>query len=137
LATAAAGVCRELATRHGVDIGFLSYNVPNDLPQEMALCLFRVLQEALQNAVKHSGSRQFQVSLNGQADVIQLTVHDDGIGFDPEQTAKGEGLGLTSMRERLKLVNGQLSIVSQLQHGTTIHAFVPFGYTKVAAGAGR
>jgi len=65
------------------------------------------------------------VLLNGGSSEIQLTVRDSGIGFDPRQAAKGRGLGLTSMKERLKLVDGDLSIDSQSEHGTTIHARVP------------
>jgi PAS domain S-box-containing protein len=136
LGMAASGFCRELSTRQNVEVDFRSYDVPNDLSKEIALCLFRVLQEALQNAVKHSGSRRFQVSLRGTSDGIELIVHDSGIGFDPEEVAKGNGLGLTSMRERLKLVNGQLSITSELQQGTTVHAWVPLGDRRAAARAG-
>jgi signal transduction histidine kinase len=83
------------------------------------------LQEALQNAIKHSGSRRFQVSLSRTSNEIFLTVHDSGIGFDPVEAIKGRGLGLTSMKERLKLVYGELSIESQLRAGTTIHVHVP------------
>ena len=83
------------------------------------------LQEGLQNAIKHSGSRQFQVSLSGGENQIEMIVRDSGKGFDPEEAIKGSGLGLTSMKERLKLVNGTLSIESQLERGTTIQARVP------------
>jgi signal transduction histidine kinase len=108
-----------------VQIAFHSENIPRELPREISLPLFRVLQEALQNATKYSGSRQFQVSLRGGANDIELTVHDSGIGFEPEEAIKGPGLGLTSMQERLKLVDGQLSIDSKPQRGTTIQARVP------------
>jgi len=125
LAAAANGFCRELSHRNGVQIAFHSENIPRELPREISLPLFRVLQEALQNATKYSGSRQFQVSLRGGANDIELTVHDSGIGFEPEEAIKGPGLGLTSMQERLKLVDGQLSIDSKPQRGTTIQARVP------------
>jgi PAS domain S-box-containing protein len=125
LAAGAAGFCRELSDRHCVEIEFHSENIPKDLPKEVSLCLFRVLQEALQNAIKHSGSRHLQVSLRGGANEIELTVQDWGIGFDPQEAIKGRGLGLTSMQERLKLVGGQLSFGSKPQRGTTIHARVP------------
>jgi PAS domain S-box-containing protein len=135
LAAAAAGFCRELPERHGVEIDFHSENIPKELPREISLCLFRVLQEALQNAIKHSGSRYFQVSLRGSANEVELKVHDSGVGFEPEEALKGRGLGLTSMQERLKLVDGQLSIGSKPQSGTTIQARVPFGARMKAAGA--
>jgi len=125
LAKAAAGSCKEFSDLQKVEIDFRSENVPRDLSPEISLCLFRVLQEALQNAVKHSGSRRFQVSLLGGADGIGLTVQDSGIGFEPGEVMTGRGLGLTSMKERLKLVSGQLSIDSKLQRGTTIQAWVP------------
>ncbi|HKW33727.1 MAG TPA: ATP-binding protein [Candidatus Acidoferrum sp.] len=108
-----------------MQIDFHCEYVPKDLPQETSLCLFRVLQESVQNAIKHSGSSHFEVSLSGGLDEIQLTVSDSGIGFDPEEAMKGRGIGLASMNERLKLVNGDLSIDSQVQRGTTIHVHVP------------
>jgi signal transduction histidine kinase len=87
--------------------------------------LFRVLQEALQNAVKHSGARQFRVELHGTSSEIQLTVGDLGVGFDQQAATYHYGIGLISMRERLKLVDGELSINSKPGGGTTICARVP------------
>jgi len=125
LAATTSSFCKEFSAQQKVETDFQSENVPKELPQEIALCLFRVLQEALQNAAKHSGSRHFQVALRGGTNEIELIVHDSGIGFDPEESIKGRGLGLTSMKERLNMVDGQLSIDSKLQQGTTIHARVP------------
>jgi PAS domain S-box-containing protein len=125
LAAAAAGLCGELSNRQNVKIDFHAESIPNDLSQQVSLCLFRVLQEALQNATKHSGARHAQVLLKGGATDIELTVHDAGIGFVPEEATKGRGLGLTSMKERLRGVGGQLSVDSKPQHGTTVHARVP------------
>ena len=135
LEPAAAGLCRELSERQGVKIDFCSDNISKDLPKEISLCLFRVLQEALQNAIKHSGSRHFEVSLSARSSEIELTVRDSGIGFDPQEAMKGRGFGLTSMNERLKLVNGALSIDSQLQRGTMIQARVPFSPRPKSIGA--
>jgi len=126
LAATASSFCKEFSDRKKVEIEFQSENVPKELPQEISLCLFRVLQEAMQNAVKHSGSRHLQVLLRGGESEIELTVQDSGVGFEPEAAIKGTGLGLTSMKERLKLVGGQLLIDSKLQSGTAIHARVPF-----------
>jgi signal transduction histidine kinase len=126
LAAAATGFCRELADRHGVDIEFQSENIPKKLRPEISLCLFRVLQEALQNATKHSGSRQFQVSLRDSANEIELTVRDWGVGFEPDEAIKGNGLGLTSMRERVRLARGTMTIKSKPMGGTVIHVRVPF-----------
>jgi len=124
LVAASRGFCVELSKEQDVEIAFHSEDIPKELPQEISLCLFRVLQEALQNAVKHSGVCQFDVSLKGVSNEINLSVHDGGVGFDPEKAINQAGIGLISMQERLKLVGGQLSIDSKVQRGTTIHARV-------------
>jgi len=136
LVAAAASFCKEFSMRQNVETAFHAQDVPKEMPQEVALCLFRVLQEGLQNAAKHSGARQFAVSLKGAPQEIALTVQDSGVGFDAERAMNGQGLGLTSMRERLKLVDGQLVIDSKLQGGTTIRARVPLGPGVKAAGNG-
>jgi PAS domain S-box-containing protein len=130
LKAAVAGFCKEWSNRHGVTIDVHFENIPKALPQEISLCLYRVLQEALQNVVKHSVSRRAHVSLSGQINTISVTVTDLGPGFDPHEAMKGPGLGLTSMKERLKVVGGQLSIHSQREHGTTIHAVAPLCSAK-------
>jgi len=78
---AARGFCQEMSTPANVEIDFRHDNIPQNLPKEVSLCLFRVLQEALQNAVKYSGVRHFTVELGSTSDVIRLTVSDCGIGF--------------------------------------------------------
>ncbi len=116
--------CREFGERQRMDIDFQSHDMPAALPTDISFPLFRVLQEALGNAAKHSGVKSFEVKLWGSSEEIQLTVSDLGVGFDSETITKGTGLGLTSMQERLRLVGGELSINSQPQRGTTIHARV-------------
>jgi PAS domain S-box len=134
LASAAAGFCKEFSAQQGVEVEFQSEGgIPEELSEDISICLFRVLQEAVQNAAKHSGSRHLQVSLRNGSKEIELTVCDSGIGFEPEKAFQKHGLGLTSMRERLKLVHGELSIESQLRKGTTIHARVPVGPKTIAA----
>jgi PAS domain S-box-containing protein len=118
--------CAEFAEQQKVEIDFSFAEIPQNLPQGISLCLFRVSQEALHNAVKHSGVRQFEVKLGGGSDGIHLIVHDSGHGFDCEGAMLGRGLGLISMKERLKLVNGELTIDSHYKRGTTVHARVPF-----------
>jgi PAS domain S-box-containing protein len=125
LAEAATGYCREISAQHKVQVHLQSENISTELSRDVALCLFRVLQEALQNAIKYSRTRHFYVSLIGRTGEIQLTVLDSGVGFSPEEAIKKGGLGLTSMRERLKLVDGKVSIESQLGKGTTVNARVP------------
>ena len=135
LVAASKGFCGEVSHQQNVNIAFNSQDVPKNLSQEISLCLFRVLQEAVQNAVKHSGVRQFEVSLKGAWNEIELSVHDSGVGFDPEKTFSVHGLGFTSMKERLKLVDGELSIDSNVQRGTTVQARVPLRPKMKSAGA--
>ena len=117
--------CRDLSEGKRVEINFNSDGLPSPVPPEISLCLFRVLQEALQNAAKHSGVRQFDVQLKETPNEIHLSVSDRGVGFNLEAARKAGGLGLNHMQERLKLVKGSLSIDSQPKRGTTIHARVP------------
>jgi PAS domain S-box-containing protein len=135
LEAAASSLCRELSERQNVKIDFRSDGLPEDLSDDVSLCLFRVLQEALHNAVKYSGVDEFEVSLEYVSHEIQLRVHDSGAGFDPTLTTAEHGLGLTSMNERLKLVSGELSIHSRPQEGTNILARVPIGQGTTTAGA--
>jgi PAS domain S-box-containing protein len=118
-------LCRELGEQTKVKIDFQSQDLPSPLPPDISLCLFRVLQESLRNAVKHSGARHVEVGLSGTPGEIHLAVSDRGVGFDSEAAKEGRGLGLVSMQERLKLMRGTLSIESQPKRGTTIHARVP------------
>lgn len=124
---AANSFCGEISEKHKVHVEFSHSDMPPTIPKEIALCLFRVLQEALQNAVKHSGARQFHVELRGTSGEIRLTVSDHGVGFDWHGALDRQGLGLISMRERLQLVNGELLIESEHGQGTTIHARAPLG----------
>jgi PAS domain S-box-containing protein len=124
LAKAAASYCHELSDQYKVEIEFHSEGIPDDLRAEIALCTFRVLQEALQNALRHSGSHRYKVSLYRISNDICMTVQDSGGGFDPA-TALRRGLGLSSMKERVKLVDGELSIESQPGLGTTVYVRVP------------
>jgi PAS domain S-box-containing protein len=135
LGSAAEAFCKELSARQNVEIDFHSQDIPRELPKEIALCLFRVLQEALQNAVKHSGVRQFEVLLKAASNEIQLSVHDSGVGFDLQKAMSGHGLGFTSMKERMKLIDGHLSIDLKPEGGTTIRARVPLSPKVRSAGA--
>jgi PAS domain S-box-containing protein len=135
LVAAAKSFCKELSEQQKVEIDFSHAAIPRVVPKEISLCLFRVLQETLQNAVKHSGVRHFKVELCGTEQEIQLTVSDLGVGFDLQDAIQRRGLGLISMRERMRLVSGVMSIKSQPGSGTTIHARVPLktdGYRAMA-----
>jgi signal transduction histidine kinase len=117
--------CEEFGQRKGVEIDFRSHDLPSLVPPDISLCVFRVLQEALYNAVKHSGVRHFKVQVWRLTNEIHLTVSDSGSGFDPESAKSDRGFGLIGMQERLRLLNGTFSIESQPQRGTAIHARVP------------
>ena len=126
LAAAAAGFCRELSKQQNVEVDFQCDGIARELPEALAICMFRVLQEALQNAVRHSGAKHFKVSLAECTNQIALTICDEGRGFNPAEALKGSGLGLVSMIERLKLAGGELLIDAGPKRGTTIRASVPF-----------
>jgi len=125
LVAAMRGFCKEFGEHQKVEIEFRSHDLPSLVPPDVSLCLFRVLQEALHNSAKHSGAQRYEVQLWGTSSEIHFTVSDAGTGFDLETALKSQGLGLTSMQERLQLVKGKFSIDSQPQRGTTIHARVP------------
>jgi len=118
------GLCEEFGELQRLEIDFRSQDVP-PLASETSLCLIRVLQEALQNAAKHSGVRRVEVQLKGTSDEIHLIVRDMGRGFDINAAMQGRGLGLTSMQERVRLLNGTVMIQSKPMGGTTIHVRVP------------
>jgi len=125
LAAAAASLCRELSARHHVNIDFSAEGVPENLSKDTAHCLFRVLQEALSNALRHAGGPVVTVRLSGTPTDIQLAVIDRGIGFDLDAPSQSAGLGLISMRERLNLVNGDLHVESNVGVGTAVRVRVP------------
>ena len=118
--------CKEFGERQRVEIDF-SNDVHSALPFEIGLSLFRVLQEALHNAMKHSGVTRIEVQLREDSGEIHLIIRDSGKGFDVEAALQGKGLGLTSMRERVRLVNGTITIESKPMGGTRIHVRIPFG----------
>ncbi len=117
--------CADLSKRYEVTIHFQDEDVPDNLPFEVALALFRVLQEATVNAAAHSQAREMWVSLRGTAAEVRLRVVDRGVGFDAERAVPGAGVGLVAMRERLKLVSGDSLIVSKPGEGTRVEAWVP------------
>jgi signal transduction histidine kinase len=129
LAKAAESFCRELADTQKVEIDFHCEGVPKELPKEIALCLYRVLQESLQNATKHSTSPRYEVSLNAKWNEIQLTVRDWGCGFELAVAMNGPGFGLVYMKEMLKVVGGELVVDSQPQRGTRVQSRVPLKQT--------
>ena len=128
------GFCKEFSAQHNLDVQFLHSNIPGLIPKDVTLCLYRITQEALQNVVKHSGAGEAEVELAGHAEEIELSISDSGRGFDVEAVKRVAGLGLISMRERLRQVGGHLSIESEPARGTRIHVRVPRAAIAVPAG---
>jgi signal transduction histidine kinase len=116
-------LCRDVAAEAGQDVRFAARDIPSDIDEDVVLCIFRVAQEALQNALKHSGARTIDVDLSATGQRLTLRVVDDGSGFDPDGPRPG-GLGLLTMRERVEMVGGALTVITARGHGTTIEASV-------------
>jgi signal transduction histidine kinase len=116
-------------TQANVPITFTHDRVPATLPQDVTLCLFRVVQEAVQNALKYSHAHQLSVNLNGSANELTLTIIDDGVGFDVK-SAWGKGLGLVSIGERVEAIGGTFEILSKPGSGTRVEVRVPLSLTK-------
>ena len=126
--------CREFADRQELEIDFTD-SVASIIPFEIGICLFRVLQEALHNAVKHSGVEHFSVQLFEEPNEVHLVISDEGAGFDVEAAMAGPGLGLISMRERVRFVNGTIAIDSRPLGGTTIRVRLPIDSAQCSTGA--
>jgi signal transduction histidine kinase len=131
LVAALQGLRRELSLQN-IEISFNHKNVPPVIPEELALCLFRIVQEALHNAIKYSQGRHVTVDLRGGTSGLALTVSDDGVGFDVSANWR-KGLGLISMRERLEAVGGSLEIHSTPGAGTRLEVAVPLRGDPVVA----
>jgi signal transduction histidine kinase len=122
--------CKEFAERQGMEIN-LKIDVRSPIPLEIGVTLFRILQEALHNAVKYSGVKRIDVQLSERSNDVQLMIVDAGKGFDVEAARRGRGLGLASMEERARLVKGTVSVESRPMSGTTIYVRVPLDLGEV------
>jgi len=127
LAEALRTACERFGRRGGVALSVDLDPVPAGIERDVALCLFRVAQEALNNVSRHAGARAASVALRQTDGGLLLAVRDDGVGFDPASPGTRRSLGLASMRERVRLVNGTLDIESAPGRGTAIIAWVPAG----------
>lgn len=125
LESAVAAFCRDFSKQRSVSVTFIGDNIPTDSPPDVSLCLFRIVQEALQNVAKHSGAQEARVTLCGNRQQIELHIEDSGTGFDAESSQRTETLGLVSMHERVRLVGGHISIYSEASKGTRIDVQVP------------
>jgi PAS domain S-box-containing protein len=119
------GLCREVSDKHNLQVQFVNHGIPMQMRKDVALCLFRITQEALRNVVQHSGAAAAIVELSAPDDRIELCVSDSGVGFNPDSAEGASGLGLIIMQQRLRLVEGQLSVESEPSHGTRIRVRIP------------
>jgi len=119
------GFCEEFAEQHGVQIDFGHENVPRGIPEEPALCLFRIAQEALRNVKRHSGANRAEVHVEWLDGRLHLSVSDRGRGLDWNKPAAECGIGLRSMEERLRVLGGRLEVHSGPMEGTRIDAWLP------------
>jgi PAS domain S-box-containing protein len=125
LAAAIRDLCNEFSLKHKIQVECVVRDLPQDLDENVSLNLFRTVQESLRNVFKHSQARHVKVELACQSDVVQLHVSDDGIGFNPQDVRNSHGLGMISMRERLRLVGGEFAIWSKPSLGTQVEGRAP------------
>ena len=125
LAAGVAAFCKEFTAQNGTQVAFSHQDLPRSVSSEIALCLFRIVQEGLRNVQKHSRAAHAQVRIETMDDTLYLSISDDGAGFDVEDGVGRQGLGLRSMQERVRLVGGRFEIHSETQKGTRIEVWAP------------
>jgi signal transduction histidine kinase len=113
---------REMSRNSDIYIQVIADSVPDDLPDDHKTCVYRIVQEALRNTVRHAKAKSAQITLNLTADSLHLTIHDDGEGFRPE---RDKGLGLLGIEERVAHLNGDVHIESRPGEGTSIRVELP------------
>jgi signal transduction histidine kinase len=125
LIAALAELSQEFSTGERVEVQFTQKAVPRAIPAEVAACLYRVAQEALHNVLKHADAGSVQMKVSGDYSGIYLSIKDTGVGFDSEAGLRRPGLVIVSMKERVRLVQGEFSIHSRPGQGTEVRVFVP------------
>jgi PAS domain S-box-containing protein len=117
--------CEGFSSREGITVKYAPKAIPSQLPRDAALTLFRIVQEGLRNVAKHAQTQNVNVSLFGMDNSVHLSISDDGVGFDYSEARTKPGLGLASMEERARLIQGEISIKSELGKGTVIEVKAP------------
>jgi signal transduction histidine kinase len=118
-------VCKEISNNSNIKVIFDSQIAMRELDKRIVTYLFRIAQEALNNAVKHSGATEVIVTVIGNEKMINLLVQDNGIGINLEEPCKTNGRGMNNMCERVKLLNGMINISKGENHGTIISVKIP------------
>jgi signal transduction histidine kinase len=125
LVPAVAAMCKEFTALQAIKVDFTSNEIPQSVRPDIALCVFRITQEGLWNLKKHSGAEKAQVDLRMTGGRLEVTVRDEGCGFDLRKLRQNGGLGFRSMKERAHLLRGKFEIYSEIGKGTTVKAWVP------------
>jgi signal transduction histidine kinase len=125
LVRASESECVRFSKREGLSVNFHDHNIPCPIPEDISLGLYRIIQECLSNVARHAKARNVSIFLIGVENGIQLTIKDDGVGFDPAKVRHKEGLGLSSMRERVRLIHGKIAIHSVPGQCTEIKVQAP------------
>jgi PAS domain S-box-containing protein len=133
LVSAIKGLCCDFSRQYAISVDFKENGIPPGMPSSVSLCLFRIVQEGLQNVAKHSKAPDCRVELTSENGDVLLNITDSGVGFDPASLKSKAGLGLISMRERLRLVNGQVRLLSSPRQGTRLEVRVPLNSMAACA----
>ena len=121
---ASGSYCREVSAQQKIHVSFTHADVPASIPMDISLCVYRIVQEALRNVARHSGADEAHVQLLSGRGGVCLRIADGGAGFDPGVNGDA-GLGLISIRERLRFVGGELHIDSGRNRGTRLDVWIP------------
>jgi signal transduction histidine kinase len=122
--------CSDFSRHQHIQVRFTAEGEVGHIPREVALSLYRIAQEALRNVAKHSGAREAWVEIARRGHHLRLLVLDEGRGFAPSKTKGNLGLGLISIKERVQLIHGSLSVSSAPEHGTRIEVYVPISWKE-------
>ena len=120
-------IAPKFGRQHAIEVTLSAADDLDGIPQDVALCLYRVAQEALRNITAHAGARKAQINLRSTEEGLELVIADDGQGFDLAEARRLGGLGLISLDERVRLVGGSLAISTEPQRGTEMRVQVPLG----------
>jgi signal transduction histidine kinase/ABC-type uncharacterized transport system substrate-binding protein len=125
LVPAVAALCKEFTANQGIRVDFTSTEIPQSVYPDTALCVFRIVQEGLRNLKKHSGAEEAKVNLKVAGNSLEVTVRDEGCGFNSTDLRESEGVGIRSMEERARSLRGKFEIHSKSGKGTTLKACLP------------
>jgi signal transduction histidine kinase len=125
LASALRGLCNDISQTYKIEVHFAEGELRQRPSKDVALCLFRIAQEALANVVKHSHATSANVELTTNAAGLRLRIADNGIGFDAAHGTPSPGIGLIGMQERIRLIDGRLLVSSEIARGTQILVDAP------------